>query len=86
MDRPFDVVLDTLIRIDQDYAAAFARRCSRRPNVSKHFFQDGFVYSLGIMPDSKKDAIKGFIIVGDEIFICRKEGDAWYQTSEGVMI
>jgi len=88
MDRPFDVVLDTLIRINQDYAAAFARRCARRPNITKHFFQDGIVYQLGDIPGYKKFPLKGFIIVGDEIYICTQEedDDAWYQTYEGIMI
>lgn len=86
MDRPFDVVLDTLMRIDPDYAAAFTRRCTRRPNAEKHFFIDGMVYPFGDMSNSEKYNTKGFIIVGDEIFICKREDDAWYQTGEGVMI
>jgi len=86
MDRPFDVVMDTLIRIDQDYAAAFARRVAKFPHISKHFFQDGAVYALGNMSDCKEFANKGFIIVGDEIYICRKVGKDWYQTGQGAMI
>lgn len=86
MDRPFDVVMDTLIRINPDYAAAFARRCKGRPNISKHFFWDGTVYALGNMSECKEFANKGFIIVGDEIYICRKDGEDWYQTNEGIMI
>lgn len=86
MDRPFDVVLDTLMRINPNYAAAFTRCCARLPNAERRFFQDGVVYPFGNMSKSEKYAIKGFIIIDDEIYICNQEDDGWYQTNEGVMI
>lgn len=86
MDRPFDVVLDTLIRINPDYGAALTRHCSGKPNVSKRFFRDGTIYPLGNISECKKFANKGFIIVCDAIYICKKEDDGWYQTGEGIMI